>query len=213
YVVLQRELPAPATDQGAVGPAERVPTCAVDPGKVADDMVSPPEVVLDVATAQDAPLLMNLLQLYIHDLSEVFPVELGADGRYGYEKLPLYWSETERRFPFLIRFEARVAGFALVTRGSPATDDPDVFDIAEFFVLRRHRRSGVGRGAAFLLWDRLLGRWIVRVSEGNRGGLRFWTDVIGEYTLGAATQLQRPGDPNPWRVFSFDSAPQLSDLT
>jgi predicted acetyltransferase len=176
-------------------------------------MVDPSGVVLDVATAQDAPLLMNLLQLYIHDLSEAFPVELGDDGRYGYEKLPLYWSEPERRFPFLIRFEARVAGFALVTRGSPATDDPDVFDVAEFFVLRRHRRSGVGRGVAFLLWDRLPGRWIVRVSEGNSGALRFWTDVIGEYTLGAAAQSERPGHPNPWRVFSFDSAPHPSGLT
>jgi predicted acetyltransferase len=173
------------------------------------DMESLQGVVLDVATPRDAPLLSNLLQLYIYDLSEAFPsVELGADGRYGYEKLPLYWSEPERRFPFLIRFEDRLAGFALVTRGSPATDDPDVFDIAEFFFHRRHRRSGVGRGAAFLLWNRLPGRWIVRVSEGNSGALRFWTGIVGEYTLGAATQSERPGDPNPWRVFSFDSAPQ-----
>jgi predicted acetyltransferase len=176
-------------------------------------MVSPPGVGLDVATAQDAPLLTNLLQLYIHDLSEAFPVELGADGRYSYEKLSLYWSEPERRFPFLIRLETRTVGFALVTRGSVATEDPDVFDIAEFFVLRRYRRSGVGRGAAFLLWDRLPGRWIVRVSTGNRGGLRFWADVIGEYTSGAAARSERPGHPNPWRVFSFDSAPQPSGLT
>ncbi|MFL6234712.1 MAG: GNAT family N-acetyltransferase [Thermoanaerobaculia bacterium] len=172
-------------------------------------MVSPRGVFLDVATSQDAPLLANLLQLYIYDLSEAFPgVELGADGRYSYEKLPLYWSEPERRFPFLIRFEGRIVGFVLVTRGSPASDDPEVFDVAEFFVLRRYRRSGVGRGAAFVLWDRLPGRWIVRVSEGNPGGLRFWTDVIGEYTMGAATQFERPGSPSSWRVFSFDSAPR-----
>jgi predicted acetyltransferase len=172
-------------------------------------MVTPPGVLLDLATPQDAPLLANLLQLYIYDLSEAFPsVELGTDGRYSYEKLPLYWSEPERRFPFLIRFEGRVVGFVLVTRGSPASDDPEVFDVAEFFVLRRYRRSGVGRGAAFLLWDRLPGRWIVRVSEGNPGGIRFWTGVIGEYTRGVATQFERPGSPNAWRVFSFDSAPR-----
>jgi predicted acetyltransferase len=104
-------------------------------------MVNPPEVVLDAATPRDATLLSNLLELYIHDLSEAFPnIELGADGRFGYEKLPLYWSEPERRFPFLIRFEGRVAGFVLAMRGSPASDDPDVFDVAEFFILRRHRR-------------------------------------------------------------------------
>lgn len=169
-------------------------------------MVDPNEVVLDLATLRDAALLANLLELYLHDLSEAFPIEVGVDGRFGYDKLPLYWSEPERRFPFLIRSGARVVGFVLVTRGSPATEDPDVFDIAEFFVLRRHRRSGVGRRAACLLWDRLPGRWIVRVSEGNRGAVPFWADVITEYTRGAATESRRSGSPNAWHVFSFDSA-------
>jgi predicted acetyltransferase len=169
-------------------------------------MADAKEVVLEVATARDAPLLGNLLELYIHDLSEAFPViELGADGRFGYEKLPLYWTEPKRRFPFLIRLGARVAGFVLVTLGSPGSDDPDVHDVAEFFVLRRHRRSGVARRAAFSVWDRFPGRWIVRVSEGNIDALPFWTRVIAEYTRGAATESRRSGSPNVWRVFSFES--------
>jgi predicted acetyltransferase len=151
-------------------------------------------------------LLANLLELYVHDLSEVFPlIELGADGRFGYDKLPLYWSEPECRFPFLIRYGTGVAGFVLATRGSPASDDPDVFDLAEFFVIRRHRRSGVGRRAAFLVWDRLPGRWIVRVSEGNTSALPFWAGVIAEYTNGAATEFEQEGTPHTWRVFSFES--------
>lgn len=170
------------------------------------DTENPEEVVLEVATPHDAPLLANLLELYLHDLSEAFPgIELGADGRFGYDYLPLYWSEPERRFPFLIRYGTRVVGFVLVTRGSPASDDSDVFDVAEFFVIRRHRRSGVGRRAAFLVWDRLPGRWFVRVSEGNRGAVPFWARVIAEYTMGAATELRRSGSPNAWRVFSFDN--------
>jgi len=164
------------------------------------------EVALDVARSGDAGLLANLLELYLHDLSPVFPsIELGADGRFGYDPLPLYWSEPERRFPFLIRHGTRVAGFVLAARGSPASDDPDVFDVAEFFVIRRHRRSGVGRRAAFLVWDRFPGRWIVRVSEGNTGALPFWTGVIAEYSRGAATTFERAGSPNAWRVFSFES--------
>src|SRR5437763_148543 len=170
-------------------------------------MLHLPEVLLDVATPQDAALLSNLLELYLHDLSEAFPaIELGADGRFGYEKLPLYWSEPERRFAFFIKLEGRVAGFVLATRGSPATDDPEVFDIAEFFVLRQHRRSGVGRRAAFLLWNRFPGRWIVRVSEGNPGAIPFWADVIAEFARGVVTEFERPGHPHPWRVFSFTSA-------
>jgi predicted acetyltransferase len=164
------------------------------------------EVVLDAATSSDAAVLSNLLELYSHDLSDVFALELGANGRFGYEELPLYWSDSVRRFPFLIHVGTRLAGLALVTRGSPASDDPNDFDIAEFFVVRRHRRSGVGRRAAFLLWNRFAARWIVRVSEGNRNGLRFWASVIAEYTSGKSVQTTRSGSPHAWRVFSFNSA-------
>ena len=169
-------------------------------------MTDLPEVVLNAATADDAALLSNLLELYIHDLSAVFPsVELGSDGRFGYSKLPLYWSEPDRHFPFLIRWDSRVVGFALVTRGSPASDDPNVFDVAEFFVIRRHRRSGVGRRAAMLLWTRLPGSWIVRASEGVPGAVPFWRSVVAEFTSGAAAELERPGSPYGWHVFSFAS--------
>ena len=163
------------------------------------------EVLLEAAAPGDAERLANLLELYIHDLSEVFPVELGPDGRFGYEKLPCYWSEPDRRFPFLITYDGRLAGFVLVTRGVLPSNDPDVFDVAEFFVLRRYRRLGVARRAAFLVWDRFPGRWCVRVSEGNVDALPFWTPIVAEYTRGTAIVSRRPGSPHAWRVFSFQS--------
>jgi predicted acetyltransferase len=166
----------------------------------------PLEVSLHVATESDAAVLGNLLELYVHDMSEAFPsVEVGADGRFGYHQLPKYWSEPERRFAFLIQCRGKLAGFVLATRGSPVSDDPDVLDIAEFFVLRGLRRSGVGARAAGLLWNRLPGRWTVRVSEGNAGAVPFWARVIAEYAGGQATLEQRPGKANAWRIFSFES--------
>jgi predicted acetyltransferase len=164
-------------------------------------------VTLEPATITDAVLIANLLELYIHDLSAFFAVDIGAEGHFGYAKLPLYWSEPEIRFPFLIRVGGQLAGFVLVTRGSPATEDPRALDIAEFFVLRRHRRSGTGRAAARLLWNRMPGVWIVRVSEANLPALPFWESVIGEYTGGDFQRSSRPGNVHPWRVFSFDSVP------
>lgn len=165
-----------------------------------------PTTSLTVATKADHELLANLLELYIHDLSELFSLEVGADGRFGYPKLPLYWSEPQQRFAFVIHHGTQIAGFVLVTRGSPASDDPDALDVAEFFVLRRHRHARVGRDAARLLWDRLDGHWTVRVSEGNRGALPFWASVIAEYTRGTFSEESRPGTPHGWRVYSFDSA-------
>lgn len=166
-----------------------------------------PTVTLDPATAADATLLGNLLELYAHELSDVFPeVVLGPDGRFGYARLPLYWSEPDRRFPFVIRADGQVAGFVLATRGSPATEDPEVLDVAEFFVLRRYRRRGVGQRAARLLWRRLPGRWTVRVAEENRGGLAFWGDVLAAGAPEGVTVTVRETGHTAWRVYAFDSA-------
>ena len=165
-------------------------------------------VSLERATREAAPLLSNLLELYLHDMSDFFPIEVGSDGRFHYERLPLYWSEPETRFPFLIRSGGQLAGFALATRGSPVTDDPEHLDVAEFFVLRRHRRAGVGGRAAGLLWSRLPGDWVVRVSEANRAGLPFWHATIREFTRGAFSESKRPGSPHGWRVFTFSSVQQ-----
>lgn len=171
-------------------------------------VADPALVSLDVAAAPDAPLLGNLLELYMHDLSAAFPsIALGDDGRFGYHSLPLYWREPERRFAFVIRHGGKVAGFALATRGSPVSEDPEVFDVAEFFVLRRHRRSGVGRRAAFLLWRALPGKWTVRASEGNPGAALFWRAAIAEFTQGAGVESERSGSPHAWRVFSFGCSP------
>ena len=86
-------------------------------------MVEPEEVGLSLAAPDDAALLSNLLELYSHDLSDTFGLESGPDGRFGYQNLPLYWSEPERRFPFLIRSGIRVVGFAFATQGLPASLD------------------------------------------------------------------------------------------
>ncbi len=164
-----------------------------------------PSDLLERVGPDAAPLLENLLELYIHDLSEIVPVEPGPDGRFGYPRLALYWSEPERRHAFLIRSSVGVVGFALVTRGSPASDDPEALDVAEFFVLRRHRRSGIGREAAVALWDRIPGHWVVRVFEANRAGVPFWKSVVRDYSGGVFSEFTRSEPFGERRVFTFRS--------
>jgi predicted acetyltransferase len=168
-------------------------------------MAGPYEVSLESAKPEHVGLLAQLLELYLHDLSEIFPIKVGSDGRFGYDRLPLYFEEPDRRFPFVVRANDHPAGFALVTRGSPVTQDPADLDIAEFFVMRPYRRSSVGRSAAFQLWDRMPGRWIVRVSEGNRRGLPFWRKIVAEYTNGLFSVRALPGTPSAWCVMTFQS--------
>lgn len=170
-------------------------------------MADAPRVVLHRASESDATLLANLLELYTHDLSDVFSgLEVGPDGRFGYRRLPQYWSEPDRRLAFIIRSDGRTAGFAFVTV-EPSTEPGMLpsYDIAEFFVLRQYRRSRVGRDAAFALWNLLPGRWTVRVAVGNAGAGAFWRKVVHKFTSESAAETERRDEWATWRVFSFES--------
>ena len=160
---------------------------------------------LQRAEAHEASVLANLFELYAHDLSSDFQLDVGADGRFGYPRLASYWLEPDRHFAFLIRVGSQLAGFVLVTRGSPVTSDDADLDVAEFFVLRRHRRSGVGRQSAVALWNQMPGHWIVRVAAPNSGALVFWTRVISDFTEGQFTQRQATVSGRQWTVLGFDA--------
>ena len=161
---------------------------------------------LSAVSQVDGPLLSNLLELYIHDLSAMFDVQPRPDGRFGYPHLESYLSGSSDRFAFLIRCEQLIAGFALVTRGSPVVEDPDALDVADYFVLRRFRGCGVGRAAAGLLFDRLPGTWTVRAADVNPDAVAFWRRVVATYTSNTASESERRDGSKNWVVFSFNNA-------
>lgn len=142
---------------------------------------------VDEASAGEAPILRNLAELYVHDLSEIVPLELNAQGRFDHDFWRGCW--TVDRTPYLIRVDGHLAGFAIVARGSRLTDDPTVSDLAEFFVVRRHRRHGIGTRAAASLFDRRPGIWEVRQMAGHRAARTFWRTAIGAYTAGKFEEI------------------------
>ncbi|HEV7220531.1 MAG TPA: GNAT family N-acetyltransferase [Terriglobales bacterium] len=104
---------------------------------------NPVHVEVVPARPEQQTIMANLLELYAHDFSEFHDVAIGADGRFGYEPLRLYWSEPGR-YPFLVWVDGKLAGFVLVKRGSEFSGSEDIWDMAEFFVLRGYRRRGIG---------------------------------------------------------------------
>lgn len=135
------------------------------------------------ATGADRSVLKNLMQLYLYDLSEIEGIDVDERGRFSYPALDLYWTEAGR-YPFLIRVDGRLAGFALVSQHSRLTGPFEGHTIAEFFILRRYRRMGVGRAAATQIFDRFPGRWEVATIATNIPAQAFWRSVIDRYTGG-----------------------------
>jgi predicted acetyltransferase len=162
-------------------------------------------VLIEPVPVDARQTLANLIELYVHDLSAAFEVDIGADGRFGYDRLDGYFSAPETHFAYFIRRSGDLAGFALVTRGSPASDDPHVLDVAELFVLRRHRRARVGHETVRQLLAERPGRWVVRVSEGNPGALGFWREVILAHVGSPVTPTLFDGRLHRFEVYTFDS--------
>jgi predicted acetyltransferase len=166
--------------------------------------------VLDVqvipALPEQESILANLLELYAHDFSEFINLQLGADGRFGYERLPSYWKESNRH-PFLITADGHLAGFVFVHRGSELSDDADVWDVAEFFIVRGFRRLGLGTKAAQEIWKRFIGDWEVRVIDRNQQAKTFWARAIKEFLGETIEPIRIAKGGEVWHVFSFKSEP------
>ena len=156
------------------------------------------------ATADQESILANLLELYAHDFSEFYPIDLGPDGRFGYGNLPLYWSNTNWH-PFLVRLDGMLAGFVLVKQGSEVSGDGAIYDMVEFFVVRGYRRQGIGSDVAADIWRRFPGRWEIRVMEANRGALPFWERSIAGFVGHSVPSVRVQKGDKVWHAFSFES--------
>jgi predicted acetyltransferase len=142
-----------------------------------------PKVEISRASAAERSTLRNLMQLYVHDFSEFWAGtpdgDLHPDGRFGDYDLAPYWSEAYH-FPLLVRASGQLVGFALVD-DQGHSGQPTDWNVAEFFIARKYRRSGVGTAAAHGLFDRYPGRWEAAVARKNTGALPFWRGAVARH--------------------------------
>lgn len=149
-------------------------------------------------------VLENLLELYIHDFSELVLRDVGDDGRFGYKNLPLFWSDSSR-LAFLARLDDKLVGFALVTKNSKPPGDAELWDMTEFFILRRYRRQGIGTQVAEKVWLACPGRWQIRVMEKNTSARSFWESSIEKFTRQPAQSTRFVQNGVDWHRFFLDS--------
>ena len=106
------------------------------------------------------------------------------------------WFSNDHSHPLLILKGPEPVGFALVTRpqipaaGEPAAD----YRMSEFFVRKQHRRAGMGRDAATLIFDRFAGDWLIVEYLRNPGAVAFWRRVVAGYCEGGYTERSRHGE-------------------
>jgi len=152
------------------------------------------DVTVESAGPGYRPALENLFQLYVHDFSDFMApgkqVDVGEDGRFPpYPPLAAYWREPDHEV-LLIRAGGALAGFALVNREAHSGEPCD-FSMAEFFVMRKYRRGGVGMAAALQVVGARPGQWDIAIARRNTAALAFWRRVAAAVAGAAVEELDR----------------------
>lgn len=156
------------------------------------------ELTCELVDREHQAALRQLLELYKYDFTDYDPEDVNEEGRYGYRDLDAYWNRSGH-YAFLLRADGKLAGFALIRRywaetsasgqehdvgfadsvsRSAACSESTGHEMVEFFVMKKYRRSGLGREAAKRLFLHFPGLWKLKIMEENMPALAFWTRAI-----------------------------------
>jgi len=141
------------------------------------------------ANAQDRVPIHRMLELYQHDLSDIWDQDLDAQGEYGYA-LDRYGSSGACK-AFVACVGGHYAGFALVDRESKVGKDAYWMD--QFFILKKYRGQGIGGAVARTVFAALPGAWEVGQMARNLPARKFWRRVIAEHTGGRYVEHELAG--------------------
>ena len=160
-------------------------------------------VVLQEAALKQKKVLWRLLQLHSHDYSDYDLNEMSSEGEYAYRWFNAYWEEATRH-PFLILVEGKISGFVFVRERDGAEDWE--YQIAEFFILRGHRRKKIGRDAAHKALSLFPGIWEIGFDDNNFPAVNFWKSIASQYSK--ARLEPEPGRENRSRyLLTVDKEP------
>ena len=140
------------------------------------------ELELRQVTIDEKEILRNLLEKYDYEFSQWDKRDVNPLGLYGYDYLDNYWTE-EKRYAYFIIADGKLAGFAMVN-DFPEAKEPTDYSLAEFFVMYKYRRMGVGQMAATQVFDMFRGKWQLKRHPHNTPSVHFWNRVVSEYTKG-----------------------------
>ena len=151
------------------------------------------DISIEAAKSGEYEILKNLLEKYVYELSQYFGMDVNDLGLYGCNYLDYYFSE-EKRHPFFIKVDNKLAGFILVSDYPEGTKTTD-YTLSEFFVMYKYRRNGVGKYSVKYILDKLKGTWQLKFHPNNDISKQFWMKTIEEYTNGKYELIK--DDPHP----------------
>jgi predicted acetyltransferase len=150
------------------------------------------------SSSKDRQWIESVYGEYLDSLSDLntglFSV-IGADNPHQ-DELFANWFSNDQAHPLVISKGVDSVGFALVTRPRmPSAGGTQAnYRMSEFFIRKPYRRSGIGREAATLIFDRFAGDWEIVEYQRHPGSVAFWRRVLGTYCRGDFSERSRNGE-------------------
>lgn len=139
------------------------------------------KIDLKLATKSDVDVLKHLWDLYSYDFSIYDNADIEADGHYDFYYGDNYFDNEDRRV-FFIMVNDKYAGFASVSNNCYILNKPKDKCIVDFFVMNKYRKGGIGKHAAYKLFEMFPTRWEVAQYNNNEVSKVFWEKIISAYT-------------------------------
>lgn len=137
---------------------------------------------------EEKEILKNLLEKYDYEFSQYDGRDVNALGLYGYDYLDHYWVE-QNRYAFFIKVDGKLAGFVMINDYPEVVSDTQ-YTLSEFFVMHKYRKLGVGRHAAYHVFDKFKGKWQLKRHPKNLSSVYFWNAIVKDYTKGKYTFIE-----------------------
>jgi len=155
-------------------------------------------------------VMQNLMQFYIYDFSEYIKYDVGDSGQFApYPYLDDYWEDLNNKFPYIIKRDDKYVGFVLVKLIE--SEKSKCFSMAEFFILKKYRRSGVGKAIAVEVFNlhRGIGRFIKKrvINQHKYFGKKLLRNIQMD-SIGSAWKME-----NEYKILTIGACKTLHQLT
>ncbi len=145
------------------------------------------KIQLERVNEENRQALWNLLQYMLFETSPSGNNVANTDGSFNYKYFDNYFTDPDRN-AYLVKSETgELMGFVMINQYLQKVTTGHF--IAEFLVLPRFRRKGVGREVARRCFAMHPGNWEVSPADGSESAYWFWKTVINDVT-GEDNQLE-----------------------
>ena len=154
--------------------------------------------------SSEKDLLKQLMNDYLGELYLSKQTKLCSKTVSEYKYFDNYWSDVHRH-PFFIIKSSEVVGFTLI-RKLDNVYNRSIHEVAEFYILPKHRNNGCGNKAVKELLLHYPGYWRIQVYDRNKIAFLFWKNVIEKHAVRKVTsKFEQKNDTCVWQWVFIDN--------